>query len=60
MDCLYDDGRQASVAFGYPRREISSASGTSRPFPADHWAFSIADFDAEQVHQALVKWGIDG
>ena len=26
----------------------------------DHWAFSIADFDAEQVHQALVKWGIDG
>ena len=22
MDCLYDDGRQASVSFGDPRREI--------------------------------------
>ena len=61
MDCVYDDGRQASVAFGYPRREIYIRKRDKPPVPCwDHWAFSIADFDAEQVQQALVKWGIDG
>ena len=61
MDCVYDDGRQASVAFGYPRREIYIRKRDKPSVPCfDHWAFSIADFDAEQVHQALVKWGITG
>jgi catechol 2,3-dioxygenase-like lactoylglutathione lyase family enzyme len=61
MDCLYDDGLQASVAFGYPRRELTIRKRDKPPVPCfDHWAFSIADFDAEQVHQALVTWGIAG
>jgi catechol 2,3-dioxygenase-like lactoylglutathione lyase family enzyme len=61
MDCLYDDGRQASVGFGRPRREIYIRKRDEMPVPCwDHWAFSIADFDAEQAHQALVKWGIAG
>lgn len=61
MDCVYDDGRQASVAFGNPRRKIYIRKRDEPPVPCwDHWAFSIADFDAEQVHQALIKWGITG
>ncbi len=60
MDCVYDDGRQSSVAFGYPRREIYIRKRDTPPVPCiDHWAFSIADFNAEHVRQALVKWGID-
>ena len=61
MDCVYDDGRQASVACGNPRLEIYIRTKENLPMPCmDHWAISIADFDAEQVHRVLLKWGIDG
>src|SRR4030042_5454362 len=59
MECVYDDGEQASVACGNPRREIYLRKLDKAPF-IDHWAISIADFDAEYVHQALLKWGIEG
>ena len=53
-------GRPLSPADS-PRREITIRKRDEPPVPCwDHWAISIADFDAEQVHQALVKWGIDG
>ncbi|OHE32386.1 MAG: hypothetical protein A3J94_15600 [Syntrophus sp. RIFOXYC2_FULL_54_9] len=61
MDCVYDDGRQASVAFGNPRREIYIRKREEPPVPClDHWAISIADFNAEHAHRVLLKWGIDG
>ena len=61
MDCVYDDSRQASVAFGNPRREITIRKRDKPPVPCwDHWAFSILGFSTEQVHRALLKWGIDG
>jgi catechol 2,3-dioxygenase-like lactoylglutathione lyase family enzyme len=61
MDCLYDDGRQASVSCGNPRREIYIRKRDKPPVPCmDHWAISIADFNAEDVHRTLLKWGIDG
>jgi catechol 2,3-dioxygenase-like lactoylglutathione lyase family enzyme len=61
MDCVYDDGRQASVACGNPRREIFIRTKENLPMPCmDHWAISIADFDAEHAHQVLLKWDIDG
>jgi len=61
MDCVYDDGRQASVACGNPRREIYIRKRDKPPVPCmDHWAISIADFNAEHAHQALLKWGIVG
>jgi catechol 2,3-dioxygenase-like lactoylglutathione lyase family enzyme len=59
MECVYDDGDQASVACGKPRREIYIRKRDKAPF-MDHWAISIADFNAEDVQQTLLKWGIEG
>ncbi len=59
MECVYDDGEQASVTSGNPRREIFLRKGDKTPC-VDHWAISIADFNAEYVQQALLKWGIKG
>ena len=59
MECVYDDGEQASVACGTPRREIYIRKRDKAPF-MDHWAISIADFRAEEVQAALLKWGIEG
>ncbi len=59
MECVYDDGEQASVVCGNPRREIYIRQKDKAPF-MDHWAISIAAFDAAYVHQALLKWGIEG
>lgn len=61
MECVYDDGSQASVAFGRPRREIYIRRREKPPVPCiDHWAFSVAGFEAERVRRTLVNWGIDG
>lgn len=59
MDCVYDDGKQASVAFGTPRREIYIRKRDNAPI-MDHWAISVADFEAAQVEKILLKWGIKG
>ncbi len=61
MDCVYDDGRQASIAFGKPRREMYIRRREEPPVPCiDHWAFSVAAFEAGRIRRTLVNWGIDG
>jgi catechol 2,3-dioxygenase-like lactoylglutathione lyase family enzyme len=61
MDCAYDDGAQASVTCGTPRREIYIRKRTKPPIPClDHWALSVADFEPEPVQQLLLKAGIQG
>jgi hypothetical protein len=47
MDCVYDDGKQAFVACGNPCQEIYIRKQEKPPIPCmDHWAISIADFNA--------------
>lgn len=61
MECVYDDGSQASVVFGRPRREIYIRKREKPPVPCiDHWAFSISGFEAERVRRTLVSRGIEG
>lgn len=61
MECVYDDGRRASVACGNPRREIYIRQSDPPSVACiDHWGISIADFNAERAHQSLLRKGIDG
>jgi len=59
MKCVFDDGRRCSVAFGNPERAIylgPSRDSGGKP-SVNHFAISIADFDAAAVEAVLTRYG---
>ena len=61
MDCVYDDGRQASVAFGIPAAgDLHPEAGQAARSLLRSLGLLHRGFRRGAVHQALVKWGIDG
>ena len=58
MKCVFDDGQQCSVSFDNPPREIYIRKRDKAPF-IDHWAFSIANFEAKTVEAILQRWGLN-
>ena len=58
MTCTFDDGQQCAVSFGNPARSIYIRKSDRAPF-ADHYAFSVADFDLQLAEAALRRYGFD-
>jgi catechol 2,3-dioxygenase-like lactoylglutathione lyase family enzyme len=57
MKCVFDDGKQCSVSFGNPPREIYIRKKDKAPVML-HWAFSIAGFEAKTVEATLHRLGL--
>lgn len=57
MTCTYDDGVRCAVAWGNPPHELYINKRDDAP-GINHWAFSIADFDAAAVKAVLDRFGV--
>jgi catechol 2,3-dioxygenase-like lactoylglutathione lyase family enzyme len=59
MTVTYDDGKRCSVAWGNPPHELYITQREDAP-GINHWAISIADFDAIAVKAVLERYGVHG
>ena len=56
MTCTFDDGTKVALSFGNPQRDLYVVQ---RPEAGiNHWAFSIADFDAAAVKAVMDRYGL--